>query len=125
MKAMTEENSIKTVEGQLTDLIEAVRNLYYAAVWHPDRPVDEEDLWTAVRNAAGFKPGKSPKELPFDGIRIEYGIGRLRGIGTLVRRAKGNEFTTDQARAFLSLHGKELADKLDNTVREFVKDKLA
>jgi hypothetical protein len=41
-------------------LIEAVRALYYAAVWHPDRPVDAAALWTTVRDAAGFEPGQSP-----------------------------------------------------------------
>jgi hypothetical protein len=41
-------------------LIEAVHDLYYAAVWHPDRPVDATALWTAVRDAAGFEPGQSP-----------------------------------------------------------------
>lgn len=44
-----------------TKLTEAVRNLYYAAVWHADRPVDAEGLWTAVRDAAGFEPSQSPE----------------------------------------------------------------
>lgn len=35
----------------------AVRRLYYAAYWKADRKVDEDKLWTAVRDAAGFKPG--------------------------------------------------------------------
>lgn len=42
-------------------LIEAVRALYYAGVWHCDRPVDEAALWEAVRDAAGFEPGHSPE----------------------------------------------------------------
>jgi hypothetical protein len=41
-------------------LLNAVRRLYYSAVWHADRDVDEEQLWTAVRDAAGFEPGSSP-----------------------------------------------------------------
>jgi hypothetical protein len=45
-------------------LLEAVRDLYYAAVWSADRPVDEAKLWTAVRDAAGFPPGQSPKPSP-------------------------------------------------------------
>ena len=44
------------------ELVEAVRALYYAGVWHCDRPVDEDALWKAVRDAAGFEPGNSPKE---------------------------------------------------------------
>ena len=44
-------------------LLEAVRNLYYAAVWTSDRLSTEEEaaLWVAVRDAAGFAPGSSPK----------------------------------------------------------------
>lgn len=41
----------------------AVSDLYYAGVWKCDRPVDEAALWIAVRDAAGFKPGESPKPL--------------------------------------------------------------
>lgn len=44
-------------------LLLAVRNLYYAAVWHADRPVDEAALWIAVRDAAGFPTGESPKPI--------------------------------------------------------------
>jgi|SRR6516165_2861701 hypothetical protein len=45
------------------NLLEAIRELYYAGVWHCDRPVDEAKLWTAVRDAAGFEQGKSPREI--------------------------------------------------------------
>lgn len=45
------------------ELRDAVEKLYYAAVWHADRPVDEKKLWEAVRDAAGFDPGHSPKEI--------------------------------------------------------------
>lgn len=41
----------------------AVTALYYSAYWHPDRPVDEAFLWTAVRNAAEIEPGKSAERL--------------------------------------------------------------
>ena len=50
------------VERNLLDcraLQEAVRNLYYAAHWTPDRECDAEALWTAVRDAAGIEPGKT------------------------------------------------------------------
>ena len=50
-------------DGQFVQLREAVRKLYYAAVWHADRPVDEKALWEAVRDAAGFDLGLSPKEM--------------------------------------------------------------
>lgn len=108
----------------LQDLRKAVEKLYYAAVWHADRPVDEVALWVAVRDAAGFKPGKSPQEIVFEGVRAEYNIQRLRLIGSLVRKSRGEEFTSDQAKAFLLLHSRELTDRLDKTVREFMKEKL-
>lgn len=108
-----------------SNLRDAVRVLYYAAHWTPDRPVDEAGIWTAVRDAAGFPHGNSPTPLPFDGIRVEYTADRLRLLGKLVRKSKGDpEFTSDQARAFLLLHGQELQDRLDKTMRDFLKEKL-
>jgi len=45
-------------------LVEAISKLYYAAIWHADRPVvDEAKLWKDVRDAAGFPEGQSPKPL--------------------------------------------------------------
>lgn len=40
-------------------LRDAVRDLYYSAYWYPDRPCEAERLWTNVRDAAGFVPGRS------------------------------------------------------------------
>jgi hypothetical protein len=106
-------------------LRDAVRRLYYAAFWTPDRPVDAEELWVEVRDAAGFPAGNAPKQLPFNGLRVEYDINRIRGIGALTVKSKGeSEFTSDQAKAFVLLHGKELQDRLDKTVRDFLKEKL-
>ncbi len=107
------------------NLRDAVRVLYYSAHWTPDRPVDAGEIWTAVRDAAGFPKGNAPVPLPFDGIRVEYDANRLRLLGKLVRKSKGDpEFTSEQARAFLLLHSQELQDRLDKTVREFLKEKL-
>lgn len=112
-------------EAQLNLLLAAVRSLYYAAVWHADRPVDEQALWVAVRDAAGFKPGKSPTPVVFEGIKLTLDIGRLRSVGALIRKQKGiAEFTSTEARAFALLHGTELEDRLNKTVREFMKEKL-
>lgn len=109
----------------LQDLRKAVEKLYYAAVWHADRPVDEVALWVAVRDAAGFKPGKSPQEIVFEGVRVSYDLNRLRLLGRLVRQQKGgSEFSTDEAEAFVLLHGTELEERLQKTVREFLKEKL-
>ena len=129
MKAQAEverdEELIITQLTQLELLMKAVRRLYYSAHWTPDRPVDSEELWTDVREAAGFPKGNSPEPRPFDGIRVEYDISRLRSIGMLMRQSKGVPgFTSEQARAFLLLHGPELLDRLDKTVRDFLKEKL-
>lgn len=124
MKSQQALDGIMTTEGQLINLRNAVRALYYAAVWHADRPVKEQELWTAVRDAAGFAKGNSPAELPYDGIQVSYPVDRLRQIGHLVSAKKGREFGTPETRAFLLLHGQELIDKLDATVREFLSEKL-
>src|SRR5271167_4622512 len=98
----------------------AVRNLYYSAHWTPDRPVDVVKLWTDVRDAAGFKHGGSPKEIPFDGITVSYDVDRLRQIGHLVSAKKGRDFGTNETRALLLLYGSELKDRLNETVRKFL-----
>lgn len=120
MKAMPTQENV-----ELVNLKNAVRRLYYSAHWTPDRPVDAGELWTTVRDAAGFPSGNSPVPQPFDGVRVEYTIDQLRLIGKLIRNSKGNpEFTSEQTRAFLLLHGQELQDRLDATIRSFVKEKL-
>jgi len=112
--------------SQFENLRNAVKNLYYAAVWHPDRQVDEEGLWTAVRDAAGFPAGKSPKELPYDGISVQFDVSRIRQLGGNARatRETATDFTSEKARAFLLLHGAELKNKIDETVRSFIEEKL-
>lgn len=50
-------------EWRLKKITEAVHNVYYGACWTSDR-LDEDaeaKLWTVLRDAAGFKPGESPK----------------------------------------------------------------
>ena len=59
------------------------------------------------------------------GFEFIRDLGRVRSLGAIVRRQKGvSEFTSEEARAFLLLHGKELEDRLDKTLREFMKEKL-
>jgi hypothetical protein len=41
----------------------AVEALYYAAYWRPDRACAADDLWVAVRDAAGLSPGESARHL--------------------------------------------------------------
>lgn len=44
-------------------LAAAADRLYFAGYWHADRPVDEQRLWTALRDAAGIAPGQTTKVL--------------------------------------------------------------
>jgi hypothetical protein len=106
-------------------LRDAVRKLYYAAHWTPDRPVDAAKLWTDVRDAAGFPKGGAPTELPFDGIRAFYSVDRLRQIGHLASAKKGREFGTSETRALILLYGQELQDSIDTAVRKFIEEKLS
>jgi hypothetical protein len=112
--------STKQITTVSASLVPALRRLYYSAVWHADRPVDEEALWTAVRDEAGFPPGESPEEIPFQGVRVEYTIDRLRQLAGYVRPGA----TTEDIRAFLLLYGGELGSKIDKTVRDFLQEKL-
>ena len=41
-------------------LRKAVKDLYYAAHWTPDRNVNAAALWEAVRDAVGLEPGHAP-----------------------------------------------------------------
>lgn len=53
------EDRINKMVARLENLTGAVRELYFSAYWHADRPVDEAALWTAVRDAAGIQPGQT------------------------------------------------------------------
>lgn len=67
----------------------------------------------------------SPQTLPFVGIEVKYDVNRVRLLGRLVRKQKGvGEFSSEEARAFILLYGKELQDRLDQTVRQFLEEKL-
>jgi hypothetical protein len=44
-------------------LVAAVKAVYYAAHWIPDRPVDSGALWTNLRDAAGFEAGNAPEPI--------------------------------------------------------------
>lgn len=64
-------------------------------------------------------------ENEFEGVRVSYDLNRLRLLGKLVVKPKGDaDFSTDQTRAFVLLHGPELEDRLQKTVRDFMKEKL-
>lgn len=56
--------AVASASGSESKLTDAIKALYYSAVWHADRPVDEKALWKAVRDAAGFEPGNAPEEIP-------------------------------------------------------------
>jgi len=62
-------------------------------------------------------------EEPFEGVRIAYDLNRLRLLGKFARKQEG-EFSSEQARAFVLLHGAELEERLHQTVRDFLKEKL-
>lgn len=53
--------------AQWLTLRDAVKTLYYAAYWHPDRNVFGEDqLWFDVREAAKLPRGETEKLLGLD-----------------------------------------------------------
>lgn len=49
------------VGREFVALVAAVRSVYYAAHWEPDRPVpNAKQLWERLRDAAGLEPGFAP-----------------------------------------------------------------
>lgn len=58
-----EPEEAKPALEQLKALRAAVEELYFAAYWAPDRPVDSDALWTKVRGAAGITPGQTWERL--------------------------------------------------------------
>lgn len=59
------------------------------------------------------------------GIQLNYSLDKLRQLASKVRKDKGGEFSTEQVQAFLSLFGEDLEERLNQTVREFLQEKLA
>lgn len=55
------DDDLEELEIKYNKLVNAVKAIYYGAHWTPDRPVDEAKLWTDLRDAAGFEPGKAPE----------------------------------------------------------------
>lgn len=54
------DEAIAAMARQYLDLLSAVQRVYYSAVWTADRDVNEQEMWTELRDAAGFIPGNSP-----------------------------------------------------------------
>ena len=57
----------------------------------------------------------------YQGIKIEYSLDKLRLLASTIRK---REFSTTETLAFLCLYEDELKDKLNQTIREFVQEKL-
>jgi hypothetical protein len=54
---MTDDLLYQDILARWNALADAVEKLYFAGYWHCDRPVDEQALWQAVRDAAKIPPG--------------------------------------------------------------------
>lgn len=61
------------------ELAEAVRNLYCAALWSPDRRCAEKRLWIDVRDAAGIDPKEGPEKRANVNDDQEKSSNRKRG----------------------------------------------
>lgn len=56
-----------------------------------------------------------------ESLKIEYDLDRLRSLGKLIRK---QEFTTNEATAFLLLYREQLTAKINECVRQFMDSKL-
>lgn len=86
----------------------------------------EKQDYTAVAAAQRDNTKGSEKKIhPLD-LHFELSVERLRALGHLNRRQSGiEEFSTTDAIAFLQLFGDQLRERLDQTVLNFLKDKLS
>jgi hypothetical protein len=55
-------------------------------------------------------------------LAISVTINKIRLLGATIRKAEG--FTSEQAKAFITLYGSELNDRLEKSVREFLAEKI-
>ena len=98
----------------------------------PARPYEEAAWWpvgtnllTAVQAKEMFETILEGVDLDRpEGIHVSYSLDKLRQLASKVRKEKGGEFSTEQVKAFLSLFGEDLEDRLNQTVREFLQEKL-
>lgn len=111
--------------AELSAVRRLIAKLYNAAYWRPDRPVENEaQLWESLRNAIGQLPGQSPEPIPYvyDGVKVELPTSKIRLLASTVRKS---EFSTEQTKAFLSLYGEVLEERINKTIRDFIAEKLA
>ena len=57
----TQDSNLKNIDFER--LLNAVKAIYYADSWRSNKLGKQKDkeLWTELRDAAGFEPGHSPK----------------------------------------------------------------
>jgi len=64
---------LEIAKADLNRLVRAVKAIYFAAYWFPDRRViDASGMWAELRNAAGIEPGDSRRVLglPMPDIKV-------------------------------------------------------
>jgi hypothetical protein len=70
---------------KLQRLVRAVKAVYYAAYWVPDRDVvGERTMWEELRDAAGFTPGKSPERIT---LKLDNNPTKIPAAGRLPTNA--------------------------------------
>jgi hypothetical protein len=143
-RVLVSNEQYKKAVADFERLQDVVQKLYYSAVWHADRPITEPvygnneygdpepgyrevvipeaKLWEALRDAAGFQPGHSPEEIPYQGVRFDFSLDRIRILANVI--GKRNDFSTEQVNAFLALFREEFEAHVNKAAREFVEGKL-
>jgi hypothetical protein len=86
------------------------------------KPLDRVLASMAARNADYVPIDRNCTHTLSDetSIYVIYSLEHLRLLGREVREG----FTSEQAQAFLLLHGQELKDVIDQTVKDFLKKKV-
>lgn len=84
-------------------------------------PPEEYDDLPGIESISRFD--EEPDRNQFKGLELQIKLSTLRLMAAQIRRMRG--FSTKETEAFLLLYREELQQKLTDTVKEFLKEKLA
>ena len=87
---------------------EAIERLYFAANWHPDRTVDADALWSAIRDAAGITPGQTASRVGPDRGCEQRDAAEARVLSLEAERASWKTAAEDQ-NTWLAAHNRAVA----------------
>jgi chromosome segregation ATPase len=101
-------DEIAALRAALKKAEEAIERLYFAANWHPDRTVDADALWSAIRDAAGITPGQTASRVGPDRGCEQRDAAEARVLSLEAERASWKTAAEDQ-NTWLAAHNRAVA----------------